>query len=78
MSDRLNLIKSADFTGKVLGLDFWITWCGMCLKAFPGFQEVYEKFKKPPDVAFLAVNTGSNDPLEQSGRLLTQVAILSR
>ncbi len=60
-----NFIKSADFTGKVIVLDFWTTWCGMCLKAFPDFQEVYEKYKDHPDVVFLAVNMGSNDPLEQ-------------
>ena len=28
-----NLIKSADFKGKVLVLDFWTTWCGACVKA---------------------------------------------
>ncbi len=58
-----NLILSADYKGKVLVLDFWTTWCGMCLKAFPNFQEVYEKFKDHPDVAFVAVNMGRKDPI---------------
>ncbi len=60
-----NLILSADYKGKVLVLDFWTTWCGVCLKAFPDFQEVYEKFKDHPDVVFLAVNMGRKDPIEQ-------------
>ena len=60
-----NLILSADYKGKVLVLDFWTTWCGVCLKAFPDFQEVYEKFKDHPDVAFLALNMGRKDPIEQ-------------
>jgi len=73
-----NLILSADYKGKVLVLDFWTTWCGVCLKAFPDFQEVYEKFKDHPDVAFLAVNMGERIQLSRSGRLLAQIAILSR
>ena len=60
-----NLILSADYKGKVLVLDFWTTWSGVCLKAFPDFQEVDEKFKDHPDVAFLAVNMGRKDPIEQ-------------
>jgi peroxiredoxin len=57
-----NTMKAPDFTlanlsgkdvtlsevlkeGPVL-LDFWATWCKPCVKAFPGLQELLEKYKE--------------------------------
>lgn len=44
-------IKGRDVTlsdvleeGPVL-LDFWATWCKPCVKAFPGLQDLYEKYE---------------------------------
>jgi len=31
--------------GPVL-LDFWATWCKPCVKAFPGLQDLYEKYRE--------------------------------
>ena len=38
-------ITFSDYSGKVLFLNFWASWCPPCLHEIPGFVEVYEKYK---------------------------------
>ena len=37
-------VKSTDFTGKVVILDFWATWCPPCVQEIPGFIELQKKY----------------------------------
>jgi thiol-disulfide isomerase/thioredoxin len=50
-------ISLSDLEGKVVIIDFWATWCGPCVEAFPVFQEVVDAYADNEDVVFLAVNT---------------------
>ncbi|MFY0608637.1 MAG: TlpA family protein disulfide reductase [Cyclobacteriaceae bacterium] len=52
----------ADFTGKVVYIDVWATWCGPCIAEHPAMEKLQNRFKDTP-VAFLAISIDSSpDP----------------
>ena len=50
-------VSLAAYTGKIVVLDFWATWCIPCLEAFPGMDKLTKKYENDKDVVFLFINT---------------------
>ncbi len=40
-----SLINLSSFTGKVILIDFWASWCAPCRAANPYIQRLYKKYK---------------------------------
>ena len=52
-------ITLSDFTGHVVVLNFWATWCPPCRAEIPDFQAAWDKYKDN-GVVFLGVSIDQN------------------
>jgi len=59
-----NKIKLSQMKGKVVVLYFWATWCSGCRYLRPENNELFEKFKDNPQVAFWAISTEGKKLIE--------------
>jgi peroxiredoxin len=58
-------VRSADFKGKVLILDFWATWCPPCREEIPGFIELQKKYSAQGlAVVGVSVDQASSDTVK--------------
>jgi len=57
----LELIKN-----KIVIIDFWATWCVPCMHEMPYVQKAFEKYANAPDVAFMVINSGSKNTLQDA------------
>jgi thiol-disulfide isomerase/thioredoxin len=58
--------RLADFTGKVIVVNLWATWCGPCRREVPDYEKVRKHFAGR-DVEFIALTT--EDPITMRNRV---------
>ncbi len=58
-NERGQEVKLSDFKGKVVYIDFWATWCTLCLNDFPNAKRLKDKFVGK-DVVFVYINLDEN------------------
>ena len=40
-----NLVSLSDFTGKVVLVEFWASWCSYCIAEIPNLNKMYEDYQ---------------------------------
>lgn len=58
-----NTYRLSDFSGKVIVINFWATWCPPCVAELPDLQKLYSKYGDR--IAFLFVSNEEVDVVEQ-------------
>ncbi len=61
-------VSVLDFTGSVVVIDFWESWCGPCLSAFPGFQRAINEY--PDDIVIIAATAGLREGRDEAIRFI--------
>jgi thiol-disulfide isomerase/thioredoxin len=51
-----NEVRLSALKGKVIYVDIWATWCGPCMAEMPHFEQLKEKYKGNPSVAFVSLS----------------------
>ena len=58
-------IKSSDYEGKIIVLDFWATWCGPCKQQFPLLEKIYLENMENDAIVFFTVHAQTNGESEE-------------
>jgi cytochrome c biogenesis protein CcmG/thiol:disulfide interchange protein DsbE len=59
------MVKSSDFSGKVILIDFWATWCRPCQYEVPHLKELYESYGGQGfEIVGIALDNGGAEVVE--------------
>jgi len=65
-------VSLASLKGRIVVLDFWVTWCDVCQAEIPVFDALYSQYKSDPNVVFILVNSGLNGDTNERVRRFSQ------
>lgn len=54
-----------DYKGKILVIDFWATWCGVCIQNLPLYAELASQYENDPRIAFITISIDSRDAFKK-------------
>jgi peroxiredoxin len=72
LSAEKKSVSLSDFSGKVVYLDFWASWCATCRSTLPWMNELQNKFAGE-NFSVLAVNLDQNP--EKAKRIIEELRI---
>jgi thiol-disulfide isomerase/thioredoxin len=50
------ILNLSDQKGKVIFINFWVTWCPPCIAEMPSVNELYEKLQHNKNIVFIMVD----------------------
>ena len=51
----------SDFKDKYLVIDFWATWCGVCIENLPSFAKLASQYEGDSRIQFITISIDSRD-----------------
>jgi cytochrome c biogenesis protein CcmG, thiol:disulfide interchange protein DsbE len=56
LDENMKQVSISDYSGKIIVLNFWASWCPPCKEEFPDFKEMNDEFLQGTDVVLLTIN----------------------
>ena len=53
------------YSGKILFINIWATWCPPCRAEMPGIQDLYNEFENSSDIQFIMLSVDDDPNIAQ-------------